>query len=106
MALDVRVDRRLPETVEAAAYYVAAEALTNVAKHANASVIELSAAIADGHLSLVIRDDGTGGADPSLGTGLIGLTDRVEAVGGTLTVASQRGQGTTLHAELPVGGQD
>jgi signal transduction histidine kinase len=106
MALDVRVDHRLPETVEAAAYYVAAEALTNVAKHADASVVELSAAIADGHLTLVIRDDGAGGADPSRGTGLIGLTDRVEAVGGTLTVASQRGQGTTLRAELPVGGQD
>jgi signal transduction histidine kinase len=101
--LDVRVDRRLPETAEAAAYYVAAEALTNVVKHANASVVELRAAVEDDHLTMVIRDDGTGGADPSRGSGLIGLTDRVEAVGGTLTFASPRGQGTTLRVQLPVG---
>ena len=106
MALDVRVDHRLPATVEAAAYYVAAEALTNAAKHANASVVELSAAIRNDHLFLMIRDNGTGGADPSRGSGLVGLTDRVEAVGGTLTVASPRGQGTTLLVELPLDGQD
>jgi signal transduction histidine kinase len=104
--LDVRVDDRLPEPVEAAAYYVAAEALTNTAKYANASIVELSAAVRNGHLFMVVRDDGTGGADPSRGSGLIGLTDRVEAVGGTLTVASPRGQGTTLRAELPLGGKD
>jgi signal transduction histidine kinase len=106
MELDVSVDRRLPATVEAAAYYVAAEALTNAAKHANASVVELSAGVRDGHLFLMVRDNGTGGADPSRGSGLVGLCDRVEAVGGTLTVASPRGQGTTLFAELPLGGQD
>ena len=106
MALDVRVDHRLPDTVEATAYYVAAEALTNAAKHANASAVELSAAVRNGHLFLMVRDNGTGGADPSRGSGLKGLTDRVEAVGGTLTVASPRGQGTTLLVELPLGGQD
>jgi signal transduction histidine kinase len=102
--LDVRVDDRLPETVEAAAYYVAAEALTNTAKYANASFVELSAAVRNGHLFVEVRDDGAGGADPSRGSGLIGLTDRVEAVGGTLTVASPRGHGTTLRAEIPLGG--
>jgi signal transduction histidine kinase len=104
--LDVRVDGRLPETVEAAAYYVAAEALTNAAKYANASFVELSAAVRNGHLFVEVRDDGAGGADPSRGSGLIGLTDRVEAAGGTLTVASPRGQGTMLRAELPLGGHD
>jgi signal transduction histidine kinase len=104
--LDVHVDGRLPEPVEAAAYYVAAEALTNAAKYANASFVELSAAVRNGHLFVEVRDDGAGGADPSRGSGLIGLTDRVEAVGGTLTVASPRGQGTTLRAELPLGGGD
>jgi signal transduction histidine kinase len=106
MALDVRIDHRLPDTVEAAAYYVAAEALTNAAKHANASVVELTAAVRHGQLFLMVRDDGIGGADPSRGSGLIGLTDRVEAVGGTLTVASPRGQGTVLLVELPLGGED
>jgi signal transduction histidine kinase len=100
--LDVRVENRLPEPIEGAAYYVAAEALTNAAKHADASVVELSAAVTDGHLLLIVRDDGTGGADLSGGSGLIGLTDRVEAVGGTLNVVSPRGQGTTLRAELPL----
>jgi signal transduction histidine kinase len=104
--LDVNVDDRLPETVEAAAYYVAAEALTNSAKYANASFVELSASVRNGHLFVQVRDDGSGGADPSRGSGLIGLTDRVEAVGGTLTVASPRGHGTMLRAELPLSGHD
>ncbi|HYZ68664.1 MAG TPA: CHASE3 domain-containing protein [Mycobacterium sp.] len=103
--LDVRVGNRLQSTVEAAAYYVAAEALTNVAKHANASVVELSAAVQDDHLVLTIRDDGAGGAQPSGGSGIIGLIDRVEALGGKLTIASPQGQGTTLHVELPLGGE-
>jgi signal transduction histidine kinase len=106
MELDVRVEDRLPETVEGAAYYVAAEALTNAAKHANASVVELSAAVTNGHLLLTVRDDGTGGADPTRGSGLIGLTDRVEAVGGTLNVVSPPGEGTTLRAELPLDSLD
>ncbi|MFG1929116.1 CHASE3 domain-containing protein [Mycobacterium sp. NPDC048908] len=99
--LDVRVEDRLPENIEGAAYYVAAEALTNAAKHANASVVSLCAVVEDGRLVLTVEDDGDGGADPSRGSGLVGLTDRVEAVGGTLTVTSLRGEGTTLRAELP-----
>jgi len=100
--LDVRLDDRLPENIEGAAYYMAAEALTNAAKHANASVVKLSAVVENGHLLVTVQDDGAGGADPSGGSGLIGLTDRVEAVGGTLTVTSPRGQGTTLLADLPL----
>ncbi|HTI76142.1 MAG TPA: CHASE3 domain-containing protein [Mycobacterium sp.] len=101
--LDVRVDDRLPGNIEGAAYYMAAEALTNAAKHANASVVKLSAFVENGTLLLKVQDDGTGGANPSGGSGLIGLTDRVEAVGGILTVTSPRGQGTTLLAQLPLG---
>jgi signal transduction histidine kinase len=100
--LDVRVDDRLPENIEGAAYYVAAEALTNAAKHAHASFVKVSAVIDSGHLRLTVQDDGNGGADPSGGSGLVGLTDRVEAVGGTLTITSPRGEGTTLTAELPL----
>jgi signal transduction histidine kinase len=100
--LDIRVETRLPPTVEAAAYYLVAESLTNVAKHAHASVVELNVAVRDGRLFLMVRDDGDGGADPARGTGLIGLFDRVEALGGTLTVASPHGSGTTLRVELPL----
>jgi signal transduction histidine kinase len=100
--LDVHVDTRLPSTVEAAAYYVAAESLTNVAKHANASYVELSADLRDGHLLMTIRDDGTGGADSSRGSGLIGLIDRVEALGGTLVCDSPKGAGTTVRIDLPL----
>jgi signal transduction histidine kinase len=100
--LDVCVDERLPENIEGAAYYVAAEALTNAAKHAKASVVTLRAVVEDDRLALMIQDDGVGGADPSDGSGLVGLTDRVEAVGGALTVISPRGEGTTLRAELPL----
>jgi signal transduction histidine kinase len=100
--LDVHVDTRLPSTVEAAAYYVAAESLTNVAKHANASYVELSADLRDGHLLMTIRDDGTGGADSSRGSGLIGLIDRVEALGGTLVGDSPKGAGTTVRIDLPL----
>jgi signal transduction histidine kinase len=100
--LDVRAERRMPERVEVAAYYVVAEALTNAAKHAHASVVHIDAEAADGALRLCVRDDGTGGADPVQGTGLIGLKDRVEALGGTITVHSPVGAGTSLHVELPL----
>jgi signal transduction histidine kinase len=93
---------RLPERVEVAAYFVAAEALTNVAKHANASLVQVEVDTDDGLLRLGIRDDGVGGADPGRGSGLIGLKDRVEAAGGTLRVESRPGQGTHLLVELPV----
>jgi signal transduction histidine kinase len=84
------------------AYYVAAEALTNVAKHANASVAEVEVDAEDGLVRLAIRDDGIGGADPTGGSGLVGLKDRVEATGGTLRVQSHPGQGTSLVVELPI----
>jgi signal transduction histidine kinase len=101
--LEVHAETRLPEPVEVAAYYVVSEALTNAAKHAHAAAVCVAVEVRDGLLELSIRDDGRGGADPSLGSGLIGLTDRVDALGGTIDVASPAGQGTTLHVTLPVG---
>jgi signal transduction histidine kinase len=99
--LDVRFMTRLPEPVEVAAYYVVSEALTNTAEHAHASVVHVALDIDCGVLELSIRDDGSGGADPTRGSGLIGLTDRVEALGGTIDVTSPAGQGTTLHVTFP-----
>jgi signal transduction histidine kinase len=98
----VHIAGRLPETVEVAAYYVVAEALTNAAKHSQASSAQVEADLRDGRLYVSIRDDGVGGADPSGGSGLIGLTDRVEALGGTITVTSPPDHGTSLQVELPV----
>jgi signal transduction histidine kinase len=103
IVLDVNLDSRLEPRVEVAAYYVASEALANAVKHAQASAVELHVARRDGHLDLSIRDDGVGGADPSRGSGLIGLVDRVEALGGTITIVSPAGAGTSLHVQLPVG---
>jgi signal transduction histidine kinase len=100
--LDVRTKPRLPERVEVAAYYVIAEALTNAAKHAHASAIFVDAEATDGVLHLHVHDDGVGGADPVRGSGLVGLKDRVAALGGSLTVQSPYGAGTSLHAELPL----
>ena len=93
---------RLPPQTETTAYFVVAEALTNVVKHARAGRASVVVAIAGGSLSIEIRDDGAGGADPAAGTGLTGLFDRVEASEGTLSVSSPPGGGTTLHATLPV----
>jgi PAS domain S-box-containing protein len=100
--LEVRTGTRLPEPVEVAVYYVVSEALTNTAKHARASVVHVAVEARDGVLALSIRDDGCGGADPTRGSGLIGLTDRVHALGGTIEVASPAGQGTTLLITLPL----
>jgi signal transduction histidine kinase len=100
--VDVRIDGRLPEPVEVAAYYVASEALTNVAKHARASLVELVAAQHDGVLTLEIHDNGVGGAEVGRGSGILGLEDRVEALGGTVSVVSPRGAGTILSMRLPV----
>jgi signal transduction histidine kinase len=100
--LDLRADRRLPELVEVAAYYVVSEALTNAAKHAHASVVNVELDTADSVLRLAIRDDGVGGADPGQGSGLIGLSDRIEALGGTLEVTSRPGEGTTVLVEVPI----
>ena len=99
--LDLNLGPRLGEHVEAAGYYIASEAITNVAKHAQASVIDMRVDGCDGALTLSISDDGIGGADPSRGSGIIGLKDRVEALGGTISVLSPPGHGTALHVQLP-----
>ena len=101
--LEVDVEARLPERVEVASYFVVSEALANAAKHARASVAHVNVETVGGLLHVSIRDDGVGGADPAPGSGLIGLTDRVQALGGILTVLSPPGQGTMMRAELPVG---
>jgi signal transduction histidine kinase len=99
--LDFEIDRRLPESIEVAAYYVVAEALTNVAKHARASKVDVFVGTEEDNLRLFIRDDGIGGADSAKGSGLIGLIDRVEAVGGTMEISSHTGCGTSLLARIP-----
>ncbi|MEY2451924.1 MAG: hypothetical protein QOD92_1498 [Acidimicrobiaceae bacterium] len=100
--LQVQTDRRLPEAVEVAAYYVVSEGLTNAAKHAQASVVDVAVHVDDGSVRVAIHDNGVGGADPRRGSGLVGLRDRVEAVGGTLDVTSSAENGTTLHATIPI----
>jgi signal transduction histidine kinase len=99
--LSVDVSRRLSESAITTVYYTVAEALTNTAKHAQAHVSHIEAREVDGGLQLIIRDDGVGGADPAMGSGLIGLRDRVEAAAGRLTLSSPRGHGTELRVELP-----
>jgi signal transduction histidine kinase len=93
---------RLPEAIEAAAFYVVSEALANVAKYASASRARVEVALDDGLLVVEVSDDGVGGADAGKGSGLRGLADRVEALGGGLRVSSEPGQGTTVRAELPM----
>ena len=100
--LGLRVERRLPDHVEVAAYYAVSEALANAAKHARASAIQVELGADDTMVRLAVRDDGIGGADPARGSGLTGLRDRIEAVGGTLKVTSPVGGGTTLLIEMPV----
>jgi signal transduction histidine kinase len=100
--LDIATDVRLPESIEVAAYFVASEALANAAKHSEASRIYLSLRQQDGNLSLAVRDDGAGGADAARGSGLVGLIDRVEALGGSITIQSPEGEGTLIRVELPV----
>jgi signal transduction histidine kinase len=101
--LDLDLHGQLPESVEVAAYYVTAEALTNTAKYAQASEVTVHAVMRDGHLHLTISDDGIGGAHADGGSGLIGLKDRVDALSGTLAVSSPAGGGTTITAEIPYG---
>lgn len=100
VALTAEIATRLPDSVEVAAYYVVAEALTNAAKYADASEVSIFAFSRDGHLDLTVADDGKGGADVDRGSGLIGLQDRVAAVGGTLTISSPVGGGTTLTVRI------
>jgi PAS domain S-box-containing protein len=102
VTLDVEADTQLPEPVEVGAYFVASEALANAVKHAQASRIEVSLAQRHSSLVLSIRDDGVGGAGPGQGSGLIGLQDRVEALGGTIRIDSPPGAGTSLVATLPL----
>jgi signal transduction histidine kinase len=99
---EIDVHAGVPDTVAAAAYFVAAEALTNVAKYAEADHVELVALADDRDLRITIRDDGAGGADPSAGSGLRGLSDRVAALGGRLDVRSPMGGGTQISATLPL----
>jgi signal transduction histidine kinase len=105
--MDVRVEGRLPGPIEVGAYYVVSETLTNAVRHARASVVEVDAEACDGTLRVCVRDDGVGGADPGLGSGLVGLKDRIEALGGTFFMHSPAGGGTTVTCELPMlaGGQ-
>jgi signal transduction histidine kinase len=98
-------DDQLPERVAVAVYFVCAEALTNVAKHAAAAHIAVAVTSSDGRVRVEIADDGIGGADPAHGSGLRGLADRVETFGGTLLVESTSGHGTRLAAEIPLGGE-
>jgi GAF domain-containing protein len=100
--LEVDIDGRLPEPIELAAYFVVCEALTNAVKHAQATVVDVQAAADDELLWVRVRDDGCGGAHPAGGSGLIGLTDRIEALGGRLTLHSPPDAGTALDIELPV----
>ena len=90
------------QPIEVAAYFVASEALANAAKHSGASRIDVSLEQRDGRLVLSVRDDGVGGADAARGSGLAGLSDRVEALGGRLEISSPPGEGTEIRADLPL----
>jgi signal transduction histidine kinase len=105
VTLDLAIGRRLPDSVEVGAYYIVSEALTNAAKHARASVVKVGIETEGANLHFSIRDDGIGGADAAKGSGLIGLTDRVEALGGTFAISSPPGTGTSLLVEIPVESQ-
>ena len=99
--LKVAVDARLPEALEVAAFYLVSESLANTGKHARATEATVDVALADGQLVIEVADDGVGGADSEAGSGLRGLADRVEALGGRLRVWSPAGEGTRLRAEIP-----
>jgi signal transduction histidine kinase len=101
--LEILTQERFPEPIEIAAYFVASESLANAAKHSQASRITILLAFENERLRLTVRDDGIGGADSGRGSGLVGLRDRVEALGGTLAIDSVSGAGTSLSATLPVG---
>jgi signal transduction histidine kinase len=104
--LDMRARARLPERIEVGAYYVVSEALTNAAKHADASQVTICVEDIDGVLRVVVRDEGRGGADITRGSGLAGLKDRVDALGGRIHVESPPGAGTSVQAEFPFSGDD
>jgi signal transduction histidine kinase len=101
IALDIRTQAPMSDAVQAAGYYVVAEAVTNAAKHASADEVHVILEDHEGMLRVTVGDDGVGGADPDRGSGITGLRDRVEALGGRLDVASPPGEGTTLVADIP-----
>jgi len=96
--------RAIAGPIEAAAYFVCAEAVTNVAKYASASSVRCEVSSSAGRVRVAVADDGVGGADPGSGSGLRGLADRIDALGGTFTVTSPAGRGTVISAELPLEG--
>lgn len=103
--VDLRIDsqaERYEESVEVTAYYVVSEALANVAKHAGATRAEVTVRASGESLALTVADDGRGGAEVSTGSGLTGLADRVEAVGGSMRIDSPPGEGTSVHVVLPI----
>jgi signal transduction histidine kinase len=102
VTLDAEISRELPDSVEIAAYYVVAEALANAAKHAQASEAIVRARIVDENLYLSIRDDGVGGANSAYGSGIIGLEDRVDALGGKIIINSPKGSGTAIDVTIPL----
>jgi signal transduction histidine kinase len=101
--LEMGFEHRLPDQVEVAAYYTVSEALTNVSKHAGATRVWVSLRVGDDMLLLSIRDDGVGGADPRRGSGLTGLRDRIEALGGRIKIESPPEGGTRIEVEIPIG---
>lgn len=103
--LEIDVPERLPDSVEIAAYYVVSEALANVAKHAQASYAVVEVGVSGGWLHARVRDDGIGGADTERGSGVTGLVDRVEALGGRLSLSSPPARGTVIAVALPLGGE-
>jgi signal transduction histidine kinase len=105
LPIDIEVSapsERLPENIEATAYYIVSEALTNVVKHAQATMAKVDMTLVGKTLKFEITDDGRGGADPSGGSGILGLRDRAETVGGTLFVIHPPGKGTVVTAQLPL----
>jgi len=103
--VDVRLPARPPERIEVAIYYVIAEALTNVAKHGKASVVVIEVEALDHGIRVLVSDDGIGGADPSRGSGLLGLRDRVDALGARMAITSPHGEGTSITVHFPVASQ-
>jgi signal transduction histidine kinase len=100
--LNVRVDRPLPDHIQVAIYYTVSEALTNVAKYSHAAVVHINLTLDGTTLKLRVNDNGVGGADPTRGSGLLGLKDRIESLGGTIKVISPSGGGTSLLVDVPV----
>ena len=101
--LNLRTEERFPDYIELTSYFVVSEAVANAAKHSSASAIQVALENRAGCLRLSVSDDGLGGADPARGSGLLGLRDRVEAAGGTLTLRSPPGEGTASRVRAPIG---